>query len=393
MASITERKGRFLARVRREGFPTIAKTFIRRTDAVAWARRTEADMESGRWQKATETRPTLKTAIETYRATVACRMKGATTYRYRLDELAKNDFAHKPIHEVTPTDIAAWRDAQQARGLKPATVLRKLAILSSVLAWSAKERGWLSSNPASLVRKPRSPEGRSRTLSEDEVDRLMFAARHSNATWLAPALTVLMWSAMRRGELFSLRIPDVDFGAATAYLRDTKNGSSRHVPLCQRSLLALRELVDGAQQRGEQALLPLGAVGSITTRFRVTVARAQRMHLTDCLANGRAADHGFLSDLRLHDLRHHAVSAWAATGAMSLPELMAISGHKTARMLTRYTHLKVASIAAKMAGVDPKAAKARLDQASGSTPDDSVTGGRSGFVDKWDPAKVAANDQ
>jgi integrase len=349
MASITERKGRFLARVRREGFPTAAKTFTRRADAVAWARRTEADMESGRWQRTAEARPTLKEAIEQYRTVVASKLKGAVTYRYRLDEFSKSAFAAKPIDQVTPSDLAAWRDAQQARGLKPATILRKLAILSSVLSWSTKERGWISVNPAALVRKPQAPEGRSRTLSQDEVDGLMFAARHSSAPWLAPALTVLMWSAMRRGELFSLRVADVDFASATALLRDTKNGSSRRVPLCQRSLLALRELVDAAQSRKDHTLLPLGAVGSITTRFRVTVARAQRRYFADCLAFGRESDPGFLANLRLHDLRHHAVTTWASSGALSLMELMAISGHKTPRMLARYTHLQASQIAGKLA--------------------------------------------
>ncbi len=72
MANITERNGRFYVRVRREGFPTVAKTFTKKVDAAAWARRTESDMEGGRWINPATTTPqpvatlTLREALQQY---------------------------------------------------------------------------------------------------------------------------------------------------------------------------------------------------------------------------------------------------------------------------------------------------------------------------------------
>ena len=45
-----------------------------------------------------------------------------------------------------------------------------------------------------------------------------------------------------------------------------------------------------------------------------------------------------ITDLRLHDLRHQAVSRFFEM-VMSVPEVALISGHKDVRQLFRYTHL------------------------------------------------------
>lgn len=351
MASISQRGSRYLVRVRRDGFASVAKTFIKRADAVAWGRRVETDMEAGRWIDEARKVPTLKEAIAEYRLKVAVKMKGAADYSYRFDEFEALPWAAKPVNTVTPFDISVWRDDQMPR-LAPGTVVRKLALLSGVFTWCVKERGWMTVNPLSLVSKPRVADGRDRTLSVEEVRYLMETASTSKAAWLSSSLTVLMNSAMRRSELFGLKRQDVDASTSTARLHDTKNGSARDVPLCPRSLAALQELAGAAQARGDVALLPLGAVGSLSTRFKVTVGRARQTYIADCLATGRECDGSFLLNVRLHDLRHHAVSAWANTGALSMVELMAISGHKTPRMLTRYAHMNASTLAAKLAALN-----------------------------------------
>ena len=348
MASIIERNGRYLVRVRMQGFKTVTKTFNRKSDGAAWGRRVETDMEAGRWQEVATRTPSFREAVQAYRSDVAPKLKGAATYRYRFDEFEGLPFADRPIDAVSAADLANWRD-QQLKCVKPATVTRKLAMISSIFSWAIREQGWLASNPMALIRKPRASDSRTRTLSDDEVVWLMAAASSSKASWLPAALTVLMHSAMRRSELCGLRRGDVDYEAALAHLADTKNGSPRDVPLCPRSLQALRVLDDAAKFRGDDVLLPIGPAGSLSTRFTVTVRRARSMYLAACREAGAAPADRFLKDIRLHDLRHHAVTAWASSGALSVAELMAISGHKSLRMLMRYTHLQPVQLATKLA--------------------------------------------
>lgn len=59
------------------------------------------------------------------RTNVAPAMKGAATFTYRFNDFEGVPFAHKPVNEVTPADLATYRDQQTAR-FKPATVVRKL---------------------------------------------------------------------------------------------------------------------------------------------------------------------------------------------------------------------------------------------------------------------------
>ena len=350
MASITERKGRFLVRVRQQGYPTVTKTFSSRSAAAGYARRVEVDMETGRWVAPVveDPTPTLAEAVHEYARTVASKMKGAADYRYRFDSIAAQAFAAKAIDAVTPFDLALWRD-DLAKTRAPGTVVRTLALLSGVFTWAVKERGWCAENPLSKVRRPRVNDARSRTFSPEEWRYLMNAAATSKARWLAPALTLLVESAMRRGELFALCRGDVDYANCTARLHETKAGGGRTVPLSPGAIAALRQLDAMAPKKADAPLLPVGDVGSISTRFIVTVRRARDAYLADCAENGCAPDDSLLDDVRLHDVRHQAVTKWSATGGLSLPELMAVSGHRTSRMLVRYTNLRAQDIAARMA--------------------------------------------
>lgn len=329
-------------------------------------------MEAGRWQPAgrrpvapttaTSEVPTLREAVGEYRVTVASRQKGAKEAAHRFAEVVAEAFAGKPIAGVTASDLSEWRDRLLTRN-KPSTVARKLGQLSGVLTWALKERGWLAENPMAKVRFPRLGEGRARTLDAVEWEWLMRAAGSSKAMWLADTLTVLARTAMRRSELFGLRLNAIDFDACTARLADTKNGSSRLVPLDPVALAAMQRLASAARERDEAAaraqpgpvrersepiLLPIDAVGSVSTRFSVTVRRARAAYLSACEARGEEPMRGFLHDVRLHDLRHQAISHWASTGGLSLPELMAVSGHKTPRMLTRYAHISASALAQKL---------------------------------------------
>ena len=62
----------------------------------------------------------------------------------------------------------------------------------------------------------------------------------------------------------------------------------------------------------------------------------------------RACENAAIKDLRIHDLRHEAISRVAETGRFSLPELQQFSGHRDIRMLMRYSHLCASRLARKL---------------------------------------------
>ncbi len=351
MPTIIKRGDRFLVRVRKNGFRPVSSTFIRKSDAAAWGRRVEADMQAGRFVEASEPAPTLRTAIGEYRAKVAVHLKGARDYAYSFKEIEASALGAKPVDKVAPADLAEWRDALAGRGLKPATVARRLGLLSGVLSWCHKERGWLQENPMRSVRKPTVRDARTRTLDPEEVRYLGIATAAARATWLADAVTLLIRTAMRRSELVALLCADVDMARSVALLRDSKNGEQREIPLCPEAKAAVERLSADASREGRASVLPINDPEAISFAFRRAVVRARARYEEDCAAAGRPCDAKVMHGIRLHDLRHHAVSTWARTGGLSLVELMKISGHKSPRMLARYAHLDSSQVAAKMAAL------------------------------------------
>ena len=75
-------------------------------------------------------------------------------------------------------------------GLRPGTVVRKMGLVSGLLTWCQKERGWIAANPMRGVSKPRVNDARDRTLSDEERRYLVAAAAAGRGAWLADALTV-----------------------------------------------------------------------------------------------------------------------------------------------------------------------------------------------------------
>jgi integrase len=373
VATIIPKNSGFLARVRLQGFKPVARAFDKRADAAQWAASVEAAMRAGRYcpdpdSGAAPALLTFAEALRKYRAAVGDRLKGADTYAYWFDELEACTLAAKPLPDVSAFDVSAWRD-RQALELSASTVVRKLGLLSGFFSWAQKERGWIDRNPVASVRKPRVNDARDRVLTAEERRHLLAGAACGRTSWMADALLVLLQSAMRRGELAGLRRADVDFTRSTAHLSDTKNGSARDVPLCPVALAALRRLDSAAAAREEQrrqdpkhtpcdnpTLLPVLHPHALTLAFRRAVERGQANYRAECAKTGAAPASGFLADLRLHDCRHAAITQWASSGALSVLHLQAISGHKTPRMLSRYTHLDASALAKQMGDIAARAA-------------------------------------
>ena len=81
--------------------------------------------------------------------------------------------------------------------------------------------------------------------------------------------------------------------------------------------------------------------------MRKSVLRARRAYESDCALADVVPDTEFLCDLRLHDARHEAVSAFFERG-LDVVEVASISGHKTLSCLKRYTHMRAEKLALKL---------------------------------------------
>jgi integrase len=225
--------------------------------------------------------------------------------------------------------------------LAPATVRRRLAIISHCFEIARKEWSIEITNPVLSIRKPTVSNGRNRRLYPGELDAVLAA---SESVELAPVARLAVETAMRLSEIVGLRWADVSLANRTVTLHDTKNGSGRVVPLSPAAIVVFEGLlrrIDGDV---------FGVSGpSISQAWARAVERARNVYLKECVDTGTEPKPGYLSDLHFHDLRHEATSRLFERGVFGAMEVATITGHKTLQMLSRYTHMNAARLADKLA--------------------------------------------
>lgn len=344
MATIVATKaGGWKAVVRqlRYGVPLRVKTFRRKTDAEAWARRTEAAIAGGDARDAApEDVTTLRDALNRYQREVLPAMRGARKETSVLEILRSGPLAHRRLVRITSKDVAALRD-RWSRTVAPGTVRRRFHTLSHVFTVARKEWGLVGlANPVTDVAMPKEPHGRERRVSEPELDAIRKAA---TSEAMRDFVTLAVETAMRRGELFAATWENIDTAARTLRVPKTKNGDPRTVPL---STVAVGTLEKMRSRRTEARLFPRWtSVEAISVSFQRTVQRARNAYLSGCEASGDAAEARFLVGIHLHDLRHEATSRLAQVPGLSVHMLAKITGHKTLSMLMRYYNPTPAEIA------------------------------------------------
>jgi integrase len=326
MASIRNRKGKWAVRVVRKGYPDQYATFISKMDAEKWARQVEAEMDRGSYVSLSEAQQTtLGEVIARFIREVLPGMKSAKDDGIRLNAIKTRPIAQYSMAALTPARIAAYRDERLAE-VKPDTVIRELAFLSSIINHARREWDINVPNPVASVRKPKPGAWRDRTLSRAEEALLLHAVEPTGRRnpWTKPLVVLALETAMRQGELLALRWENVELANRVARLPQTKNGDSRTVPLSTRAVETLRQL-------------PRCVTGEV---FPLRKAALHRIF-------ARATERAGLTDFRFHDLRHTAITRMASK-LPNVIELSAVTGHRSLSMLKRYYHPSAMDLARKL---------------------------------------------
>lgn len=119
----------------------------------------------------------------------------------------------------------------------PATVNRYLALIRNLLKIARDEWQWIDSIPK--IRLLPGEVERDRWLTREEADRLIEATPEHLAALIRFALA----TGCRAREITGLEWNRVDLDRRTAWLNQTKNGTSRGVPLNKDAVVVLREQI------------------------------------------------------------------------------------------------------------------------------------------------------
>lgn len=273
----------------------------------------------------------LHKALSKYYETVSVLKRGYKQELYRIAVIQRHSVAQKMMDEITTVDMASYRDdrlttknSRTGRNISSNTVRLELALLSSLYNLAKVEWGTCRSNPVKMVRKPKVPTGRNRRLTSLEERRLSRYFQTQNPA-LYTIFHLAIETAMRQGEILSLRWEHIDIQHGVAHLPLTKNGSSRDVPLSRKARNLLLDM--GRMLSGEVFnYTPSG----FKSAWRLSLQRLK------------------IEDLHFHDLRHEAISRFFELGTLNVMEVAAISGHRSLNMLKRYTHLRAYQLVSKL---------------------------------------------
>ena len=384
MANFTQRENsKWQAKIRRKGWPDQSKSFQTLEAAQQWARATEREMDIGAFINRNDAeKTTFGDAADRYSREVLPGKRGKDRDGYKINQLVER-FGAYSLASISPAMISSFRD-ERLKVVAPQTVVHEINMLSRIFKACAMDWGIALPQgiPTALVRKPAVANARDRRLEPGEWELLRSALADCRSPLPLAAVEFAIETAARQSELVSLTWQDVDLKRQTARLRGidgtvTKNGDTyRDVPLSSRAVALLSSLpraikgkvfpvsqnalklswqrsVDRARQAHLHARLSEALVKrSLSEKEAASEIRALIYHKKtprpmtfELLASIEVSDKT-LHDLHFHDLRHEATSRLAEK--LQMHELMKVTGHKSASMVTRYYHPRAFDLAQKL---------------------------------------------
>ena len=268
-------------------------------------------------------------------------------------------------------DIERYLVDLEAQGLAKATRARRLSAVKQLYRFAFEDR-LRADNPAMQIKGPGRDARLPKTLSEDEVDRLLAASREVGRTARDRCrntclMELLYATGMRVTELVSLPVAAARGNPQMLMIRG-KGGKERMVPLSPPARAAVQEwlaLLDASAEADR-------ASGKMQSPF-MFASSGKAGHLTRhrfYVLIKELAVHGGVSPAKVtpHTLRHAFATHLLANGA-DLMAIQALLGHADVATTEIYTHVLDARLQALVLEHHPLS-EAAARKTGGSTPSD-----------------------
>jgi integrase len=240
---------------------------------------------------------------------------------YRLADIIKH-FGTTKLSKIGQAELDAAAVAVFP-GMQPASRRTHFFIPVSAILRHAFKRGWC--NLVSIEWPPEN-EGVVRWLTKVEARALINEGHH-----IKPLLTFLFYTGARISEAMNLQLQDLDLDRRHVQFIDTKNGTSRGVPLHPLVVEALRAMLSVHRPNGGDVFRREdGAEYPTHTRASDKIK----------IVFKRACKRAGITKFRIHDTRH-TWATWHYQANRDLGALMKLGGWKTMEMVMRYAHTNV----------------------------------------------------
>lgn len=304
-----------------ETLGTASEGWTRAKAEVALADRL-ADVRRGIWQQPRpapeprETRPdpTFHEFASTWLEGKQPELRPRTveSYRWQLEMHLLPFFANYHLSQIGIEEVDRYKTAKLREGVLGANQVNKTLTRLAQILEVATEYGYIERNPAKGKR--RRVKGAAPQRSWIEPEQLMALLDAADATH-RPMIATLVGAGLRNGEACALDWRDVNLGAATIVVRESKTdaGTGRHVDLPIGALEELSELKARSPRRRPGDAVFVTRSGKRQTPSNV----GRRLKTTVQRANVKLAEMGIepiSEQVTPHSLRRTYTSLRAALG-------------------------------------------------------------------------------
>lgn len=324
----------YMARVRvKEGGEVVHKetqTFDRKAAAELWMKKREAELsEPGALEKLRAPDPPFAETIEKY-VTESLKEIGKTKAQV-LNTVKASGLAKRRGSTITSPD---WVQFAKDLKVQPQTAGNYLSHIASVYkvarpAWGHKLNYQVIEDARTVCKAlgiiSRSKE-RDRRPTLDELDKLMNhfgRIKRTNAIPMQQIVAYAIFSTRRQDEITRQVFEDLDEAMSDIWVRDMKHPGEKEGNDARTTLPteAMQIILNRRSSKAQSGRIFPHNHSSISTNF------------TDaCTMLG-------IEDLHFHDLRHDGISRLFEMG-WNIPQVAAVSGHRTWNSLKRYTHIR-----------------------------------------------------
>lgn len=243
---------------------------------------------------------------------------------------------------TVPKDrIEAYLIACANEGLAASTRARRLSSIRQLFAF-AFEEGLREDNPALTIKGPGRGRRLPKTLSVEDVDKLLIAARemaHSPALRLRNTclMELLYATGMRVSELVSLPVTSAR-GDPEMLLVRGKGGKERLVPMSQTAKDALAAWLEHRDAEEELARQEGRPSSAFLFQSRGKLGHMTRVNFYNLIKNLAAYAYVDPSTVTPHTLRH-AFATHLLAGGADLRTIQTLLGHADVATTEIYTHV------------------------------------------------------
>lgn len=246
--------------------------------------------------------------------------KSWRTDHYRYRKFLQPGFGGKEPKDIAQLDLHRLR-INLSKSLQPQTVKHVLRLLTRIINFGVKKG--LCHGLAFKIEYPRVNNLKTEDLNPEQLANLIEVINQEPDFMAANFMKLVLFTGMRRGELFKLKWEDIDFDRGFIHIRGPKGGKDEKIPMNP----AAREVLENHPRTDSPYVFP-GRGGRQRTRVPKRI---------EAIREGAALPKDFRP---LHGLRHTYASMLASSGQVDLYTLQKLLTHKSPAMTQRYAHLR-----------------------------------------------------